>query len=163
KAVFVLRGLREAGHRVRVIPTESALEFVGRPTWEALSGEPVTTSVFAGATAVDHVALGRSADLVVVAPATADLLSRAATGRVARLRASPAALPRCWAVPPRRCPPAVFPARTPARRLQPVLPFQPSGPRRARDPVLSGGVPRRTLAPVLVHGPGRDSGVSVPT
>ncbi len=71
KAVFVLRALREAGHRVRVIPTAAALEFVGRPTWEALSGEPVTTSVFDGATEVDHVALGRSADLVVVAPAPA--------------------------------------------------------------------------------------------
>jgi len=81
KAVFIVRALREAGHRVRVIPTEAALEFVGRPTWEALSGEPVTTSVFEGATEVDHVALGRSADLVVVAPATADLLARAATGR----------------------------------------------------------------------------------
>lgn len=81
KAVFVLRALREAGHRVRVIPTAAALEFVGRPTWEALSGEPVTTSVFDGATEVDHVALGRSADLVVVAPATADLLARAAAGR----------------------------------------------------------------------------------
>ncbi|WP_324652874.1 bifunctional phosphopantothenoylcysteine decarboxylase/phosphopantothenate--cysteine ligase CoaBC [Georgenia sp. H159] len=81
KAVFVLRALREAGHRVRVIPTEAALKFVGRPTWEALSGEPVATSVFDGATGVDHVALGRSADLVVVAPATADLLARAAAGR----------------------------------------------------------------------------------
>ncbi|QDB80736.1 bifunctional phosphopantothenoylcysteine decarboxylase/phosphopantothenate--cysteine ligase CoaBC [Georgenia sp. 311] len=81
KAVLVLRALREAGHRVRVIPTAAALEFVGRPTWEALSGEPVTTSVFDGATEVDHVALGRSADLVVVAPATADLLARAASGR----------------------------------------------------------------------------------
>ncbi|MEE6286464.1 bifunctional phosphopantothenoylcysteine decarboxylase/phosphopantothenate--cysteine ligase CoaBC [Georgenia sp. MJ173] len=81
KAVLLLRLLREDGHQVRVIPTESALEFVGRATWEALSGEPVTTSVFAGTTDVDHVALGRSADLVIVAPATADLLSRAATGR----------------------------------------------------------------------------------
>ena len=81
KAVLLLRLLREEGHRVRVVPTDSALAFVGRPTWEALSGEPVTTSVFDGATEVDHVALGRSADLVVVAPATADLLSRAATGR----------------------------------------------------------------------------------
>ncbi len=81
KVPFVLRELREAGHRVRVIPTESALEFVGRPTWEALSGEPVTTSVFDGAEQVDHVRLGRSADLVIVAPATADLLARAAAGR----------------------------------------------------------------------------------
>ena len=81
KVPYVLRELREAGHRVRVIPTESALEFVGRTTWEALSGEPVTTSVFEGAEQVDHVALGRSADLVIVAPASADLLARAAAGR----------------------------------------------------------------------------------
>lgn len=81
KAVLLLRLLREAGHRVRVVPTESALRMVGRPTWEALSGEPVRTSVFDDAENVDHVALGRSADLVVVAPATADLLARAATGR----------------------------------------------------------------------------------
>lgn len=81
KAVLVLRELREGGHRVRVIPTEAALEFVGRATWAALSGEPVTTSVFEGAEAVDHVRLGREADLVVVAPATANLLARAAAGR----------------------------------------------------------------------------------
>ncbi len=81
KVAIVLRQLREQGHRVRVIPTESALEFVGRATWEALSGEPVTTSVFEGTEQVDHVRLGREADLVVVAPATADLLARAAAGR----------------------------------------------------------------------------------
>ena len=81
KVAIVLRQLRERGHHVRVIPTESALEFVGRATWEALSGEPVTTSVFEGTESVDHVRLGREADLVVVAPATADLLARAAGGR----------------------------------------------------------------------------------
>ncbi|WP_147917408.1 bifunctional phosphopantothenoylcysteine decarboxylase/phosphopantothenate synthase [Ruania zhangjianzhongii] len=81
KVAIALRLLREGGHRVRVIPTEAALEFVGRATWEALSGEPVTTSVFQGTAQVDHVRLGREADLVVVAPATADLLARAATGR----------------------------------------------------------------------------------
>lgn len=81
KVAALLRLLREAGHAVRVVPTESALAFVGRATWEALSGEPVHTSVFDAADEVEHVALGRSADLVVVAPATADLLSRAATGR----------------------------------------------------------------------------------
>lgn len=81
KAAILLRLLRERGHAVRVVPTVAALEFVGRATWEALSGEPVHTSVFDGAAQVEHVALGRSADLVVVAPATADLLSRAATGR----------------------------------------------------------------------------------
>lgn len=81
KVAIALRLLREGGHRVRVIPTEAALEFVGQATWEALSGEPVTTSVFQGTEHVDHVRLGREADLVIVAPATADLLSRAATGR----------------------------------------------------------------------------------
>ncbi|HIZ36634.1 MAG TPA: bifunctional phosphopantothenoylcysteine decarboxylase/phosphopantothenate synthase [Candidatus Ruania gallistercoris] len=81
KVAIALRQLREGGHRVRVIPTEAALEFVGRATWEALSGEPVTTSVFEGTAQVDHVRLGREADLVLVAPATADLLARAATGR----------------------------------------------------------------------------------
>lgn len=81
KVAIALRLLREGGHQVRVIPTEAALEFVGRATWEALSGEPVTTSVFQGTAQVDHVRLGREADLVVVAPATADLVSRAATGR----------------------------------------------------------------------------------
>lgn len=81
KAVLLLRLLTEAGHSVRVIPTESALRFVGAPTWEALSGQPVTTSVFDDVPGVQHVALGQGADLVVVAPATADLLSRMATGR----------------------------------------------------------------------------------
>ncbi|MGC0142547.1 bifunctional phosphopantothenoylcysteine decarboxylase/phosphopantothenate--cysteine ligase CoaBC [Pseudactinotalea sp. Z1732] len=81
KAVLALRLLTEAGHQVRVIPTEAALAFVGRPTWEALSHQPVTTSVFDGTDTVDHVRLGREADLVIVAPATADLLARAATGR----------------------------------------------------------------------------------
>lgn len=80
KAVHLLRLLREAGHRVRVIPTVAALEFVGAPTWEAISGEPVRTGVFEGAAEVDHVALGREAELVVVAPATANLLARAAAG-----------------------------------------------------------------------------------
>ena len=81
KAVLLLRLLREAGHAVRVIPTPAALRFVGAPTWEALSGEPVSTDVFDDVPGVQHVALGQTADLVVVAPATADLLSRAAAGR----------------------------------------------------------------------------------
>lgn len=81
KSVLLLRQLREAGHSVRVIPTQAALEFVGRATWEALSGEPAATGVFEDAHAVPHVALGKRADLVIVAPATADLLARAAAGR----------------------------------------------------------------------------------
>ncbi|WP_402465286.1 bifunctional phosphopantothenoylcysteine decarboxylase/phosphopantothenate--cysteine ligase CoaBC [Isoptericola aurantiacus] len=81
KAVLLLRLLREQGHAVRVVPTAAALRFVGAPTFEALSGEPVTTEVFDDVPGVQHVALGRGADLVVVAPATADLLARAASGR----------------------------------------------------------------------------------
>ena len=81
KAVLLLRLLREVGHDVRVVPTRAALEFVGRPTWEALSGQPVTTDVFEDVDQVAHVAIGQRADLVVVAPATADLLARAATGQ----------------------------------------------------------------------------------
>ncbi|PPK96046.1 phosphopantothenoylcysteine decarboxylase/phosphopantothenate--cysteine ligase [Kineococcus xinjiangensis] len=80
KAVLLLRELAESGHDVRVVPTAAAERFVGRPTWEALSGHPVQTDVWAGADEVPHVRIGREADLVVVAPATADLLARAAHG-----------------------------------------------------------------------------------
>ncbi|WP_036961849.1 bifunctional phosphopantothenoylcysteine decarboxylase/phosphopantothenate synthase [Promicromonospora kroppenstedtii] len=80
KAVLLLRLLREQGHAVRVIPTRAALEFVGAPTFEALSGEPVSTEVFDDVPGVQHVALGQHADLVIVAPATADLMARAAAG-----------------------------------------------------------------------------------
>ncbi|MGH3265174.1 MAG: bifunctional phosphopantothenoylcysteine decarboxylase/phosphopantothenate synthase, partial [Trebonia sp.] len=80
KACELLRLFKEHSHRVRVIPTPDALRFVGAPTWEALSGEPVTTDVWTGVADVPHVQLGQTADLVFVAPATADLLARAATG-----------------------------------------------------------------------------------
>jgi phosphopantothenoylcysteine decarboxylase/phosphopantothenate--cysteine ligase len=81
KAVEVLRQLTESGHRVTVVPTASALMFVGEPTWAALSGRPVATDVWSAAHEVPHVRLGRSADLVIVVPATADLLARAVAGR----------------------------------------------------------------------------------
>jgi phosphopantothenoylcysteine decarboxylase/phosphopantothenate--cysteine ligase len=81
KAVELLRLLTESGHDVRVVPTRSALSFVGAPTWAALSGKPVTAEVWDDAHEVPHVRLGRQADLVVVAPATADLLAKAATGQ----------------------------------------------------------------------------------
>jgi len=81
KACELLRRLRDDGHEVTVVPTEAALSFVGRATWEALSGRPVSTEVWTDAYEVPHVRLGRAADLVLVAPATADLLARAATGR----------------------------------------------------------------------------------
>jgi phosphopantothenoylcysteine decarboxylase/phosphopantothenate--cysteine ligase len=80
KACELLRLLKEAGHRVRVVPTPDALRFVGEPTWAALSGEPVTTDVWTGVAEVPHVKLGQHADLVLVAPATADVLARAAAG-----------------------------------------------------------------------------------
>ncbi|KAA9395079.1 bifunctional phosphopantothenoylcysteine decarboxylase/phosphopantothenate--cysteine ligase CoaBC [Kocuria coralli] len=80
KAAMLLRLFSEAGHHVVPIPTRSALEFVGAATWEALSGEEVTTEVFDRVPAVNHVGQGQAADLVVIAPATADLLARAAHG-----------------------------------------------------------------------------------
>jgi phosphopantothenoylcysteine decarboxylase/phosphopantothenate--cysteine ligase len=81
KAAFVLRAFTEAGHDVRVVPTPGALRFVGAATFEALSGNPVTTDVWSDVPEVAHVRIGQNADLVVVAPATADLLARAAIGR----------------------------------------------------------------------------------
>ncbi|GGK07140.1 phosphopantothenoylcysteine decarboxylase [Streptomyces camponoticapitis] len=80
KACELLRRLTESGHDVRVVPTASALHFVGAATWSALSGHPVSTEVWSDAHEVPHVRIGQSADLVVVAPATADMLAKAAQG-----------------------------------------------------------------------------------
>jgi phosphopantothenoylcysteine decarboxylase/phosphopantothenate--cysteine ligase len=80
KACELLRLFTESGHRVRVVPTASALRFVGEPTWSALSGQPVGTEVWDNVHQVPHVRIGQTADLVVVAPATADLLAKAAHG-----------------------------------------------------------------------------------
>jgi phosphopantothenoylcysteine decarboxylase / phosphopantothenate---cysteine ligase len=81
KACEVLRRLREAGHEVQVVATAAALQFVGAATFEALSGHEVLSEVFEHVPDVVHVSLGRRADLVVVVPATADLLARMAHGR----------------------------------------------------------------------------------
>jgi phosphopantothenoylcysteine decarboxylase/phosphopantothenate--cysteine ligase len=81
KAALLLRAFTEAGHDVRVVPTPGALHFVGAATFEALSGNPVTTDVWSDVPEVAHVRIGQTADLVVVAPATADVLARAAAGR----------------------------------------------------------------------------------
>ncbi|MET0693123.1 MAG: bifunctional phosphopantothenoylcysteine decarboxylase/phosphopantothenate--cysteine ligase CoaBC [Propionibacteriaceae bacterium] len=81
KACELLRRLRAADHDVTVVPTESALHFVGAATWSALSGHPVSTSVWDDVDEVRHVKIGQGADLVLVVPATADLLARAASGR----------------------------------------------------------------------------------
>jgi phosphopantothenoylcysteine decarboxylase/phosphopantothenate--cysteine ligase len=80
KACELLRQFTESGHDVTVVPTASALEFVGAPTWAALSGKPVAPDVWSGVHEVPHVRIGQTADLVVVAPATADLLAKAAHG-----------------------------------------------------------------------------------
>lgn len=95
KACELLRLLSEAGHRVRVIPTADALRFVGEPTWAALSGEPVATDVWTGVADVPHVRLGQTADLVLVAPATADVLARAAAGLAADLLTATLLTARC--------------------------------------------------------------------
>ncbi|HEY6666561.1 MAG TPA: bifunctional phosphopantothenoylcysteine decarboxylase/phosphopantothenate--cysteine ligase CoaBC [Propionibacteriaceae bacterium] len=81
KACELLRRLQSVGHEVTVVPTAAALEFVGVSTWAALSGRPVHTSVFDDVHLVPHVKIGQEVDLVFVAPASADLLARAATGR----------------------------------------------------------------------------------
>jgi phosphopantothenoylcysteine decarboxylase/phosphopantothenate--cysteine ligase len=80
KAADVLRRLVESGHDVTVVPTAAALNFVGAATWAALSHHPVAADVWTDAHDVPHVALGRHADLIVVVPATADLLAKAAHG-----------------------------------------------------------------------------------
>lgn len=80
KACELLRRLTESGHDVRVVPTQSALHFVGAATWSALSGHPVSTEVWSDVHEVPHVRIGQGADLVVVAPATADMLAKAAHG-----------------------------------------------------------------------------------
>ena len=115
KVASLLRLFTEAGHEVTVIPTDAAQRFVGTATWEALSGNRVSNDVFDAVDQVRHVRLGQEADLVVVAPATADLLARAAagmaddllTGTLLVTRApvvyAPAMTPKCGSIrlPPR--------------------------------------------------------------
>ncbi|GAB3411699.1 bifunctional phosphopantothenoylcysteine decarboxylase/phosphopantothenate synthase [Flindersiella endophytica] len=95
KACTLLRLLVEAGHEVRVVPTDSALQFVGAATWAALSHQPVHTEVWDDVHEVPHVRLGQQADLVLVVPATADLLARAAHGQADDLLTSTLLTARC--------------------------------------------------------------------
>ena len=76
KACMVIREFTKAGHTVTAIPTAAAENFIGTATLEALTGQPATSSVFTGIPQVRHVSVGSTADLVVVVPTTADLLSR---------------------------------------------------------------------------------------
>lgn len=80
KVAGLVRRFGGDGHSVTVVPTQAALEFVGAATWSALSGNPVSTTVWDRADEVRHVRIGQQAELVVVAPATADLMARAAAG-----------------------------------------------------------------------------------
>ncbi|MGH3386802.1 MAG: bifunctional phosphopantothenoylcysteine decarboxylase/phosphopantothenate--cysteine ligase CoaBC [Nocardioidaceae bacterium] len=95
KACELLRLLTESGHTVRVVPTASALHFVGAATWSALSGQPVSSQVWDDVHEVPHVRIGQQADLVVVAPATADLLAKAATGQADDLLTNTLLTARC--------------------------------------------------------------------
>ncbi|MFL6240692.1 MAG: bifunctional phosphopantothenoylcysteine decarboxylase/phosphopantothenate--cysteine ligase CoaBC [Actinomycetes bacterium] len=95
KSCELVRLLTESGHAVRVIPTVSALKFVGTATWAALSGQPVAAHVWDDVHQVPHVRLGQTADIVVVAPATADLLARAAAGRTDDLLTATLLTARC--------------------------------------------------------------------
>jgi phosphopantothenoylcysteine decarboxylase/phosphopantothenate--cysteine ligase len=160
KAVELLRLLTETGHAVRVVPTESALRFVGIPTWAALSGASVATGVWDEPESVPHVRLGREADVVVVAPATADLLARAAAGRADDLLTATLLTARCpvvlapamhtemWEHPATR-------ANVATLRARGVVVLEPgvgrltgadSGPGRLPDPAEIAAVVRRVLA-----------------
>lgn len=95
KACHLVRNFKESGDEVRVIPTENALNFVGAATFEALSGNPVDTGVFTRVDEVQHVRVGQEADLIVVAPATADLIARVAAGRADDLLTSAILVATC--------------------------------------------------------------------
>lgn len=95
KACQLVRLFKESGDDVTVVPTETALQFVGKATFEALSGNPVSTSVFDAVDEVRHVRIGKEADGIVVAPATADLLARVAHGRSDDLLAATILMATC--------------------------------------------------------------------
>jgi phosphopantothenoylcysteine decarboxylase/phosphopantothenate--cysteine ligase len=95
KACELLRRFTESGHDVTVVPTAAALHFVGAATWAALSGKPVADDVWHDVHRVPHVRIGQTADLVVVAPATADLMAKAAHGQADDLLTSTLLTARC--------------------------------------------------------------------
>ncbi|TDD30936.1 bifunctional phosphopantothenoylcysteine decarboxylase/phosphopantothenate--cysteine ligase CoaBC [Actinomadura sp. KC06] len=160
KACELLRRLTESGHDVTVVPTEDALRFVGEPTWAALSGRPVSTSVWDGVAGVPHVRLGQGADLVFVAPATADLLARAAQGLADDLLTTTLLTARCpvvfapamhtemWDHPATRANVATLRARG-AVVIEPAsgrLTGTDTGPGRLPDPAELFEVARHVLA-----------------
>ncbi|MFM1797297.1 MAG: hypothetical protein RL733_1078, partial [Actinomycetota bacterium] len=112
KACDVLRRLQDHGFLVTVIPTESSLNFVGKATWQALSGRVVHSSVWENSAEVSHVSVAEKADLIVIAPATADLISRLAHGRADDLLTT--------TVIATSCPVLVVPAMHPNMWLNPA-------------------------------------------
>ena len=81
KSCDLLRRLQDEGFIVDVVPTAASLNFVGKATWEALSGRNVVTDLWSDVTNVPHISLAKESDLIVIAPATADLLAKLASGR----------------------------------------------------------------------------------
>ncbi|XRQ02915.1 bifunctional phosphopantothenoylcysteine decarboxylase/phosphopantothenate--cysteine ligase CoaBC [Actinomadura welshii] len=160
KVCELLRRLTESGHDVTVVPTEDALRFVGEPTWAALSGNPVSTEVWEGVAGVPHVRLGQNADLVFVAPATADLLARAAAGLADDLLTNTLLTARCpvvfapamhtemWEHPATQANAATLRARG-AVVVEPAsgrLTGKDTGPGRLPDPAELFEVARHVLA-----------------
>ncbi|MFF5056892.1 bifunctional phosphopantothenoylcysteine decarboxylase/phosphopantothenate--cysteine ligase CoaBC [Micromonospora sp. NPDC000663] len=160
KACELLRLFTESGHRVRVVPTASALRFVGAPTWAALSGQPVADDVWSDVHEVPHVRLGQQADLVVVAPTTTDLLARAAHGLADDLLTNTLLTARCpvllapamhtemWEHPATVANVATLRARG-VRVIEPAvgrLTGADSGKGRLPDPAEIFAVARRVLA-----------------
>jgi phosphopantothenoylcysteine decarboxylase/phosphopantothenate--cysteine ligase len=160
KSCELLRLFTESGHDVRVVPTRDALRFVGEPTWAALSGNPVTTEVWESVHEVPHVRIGQHADLVVVAPATADVLARAAHGLANDLLTTTLLTARCpvvfapamhtemWEHPATRANVATLRERG-AIVIEPAvgrLTGADTGPGRLPDPAEIFEVCRRVLA-----------------
>jgi phosphopantothenoylcysteine decarboxylase / phosphopantothenate---cysteine ligase len=160
KACELLRSLTESGYSVRVVPTPDALRFVGEATWAALSGQPVTTDAWTGVAEVPHVRLGQTADLVLVAPATADLMARAAAGMAGDLLTATLLTARCpvlyapamhaemWEHPATQANVALL-RRRGAIVLDPAvgrLTGQDSGPGRLPEPAAIFAVATRLLA-----------------
>jgi phosphopantothenoylcysteine decarboxylase/phosphopantothenate--cysteine ligase len=166
KVCELLRRLTESDHDVRVVPTRDALRFVGEPTWAALSGHPVSTEVWDGVFEVPHVRLGQQADLVFVAPATADLLAKAAHGLADDLLTNTLLTARCpvvfapamhtemWEHPATQANVATLRSRG-AIVVDPAsgrLTGADTGPGRLPEPASLFEVARRVLSRGLAHG-----------
>ncbi|GIH68180.1 bifunctional phosphopantothenoylcysteine decarboxylase/phosphopantothenate--cysteine ligase CoaBC [Sphaerimonospora thailandensis] len=166
KSCELLRLFTESGHDVRVVPTRDALRFVGEPTWAALSGNPVTTEVWESVHEVPHVRIGQRADLVVVAPATADVLAKAAHGLAGDLLTNTLLTARCpvvfapamhtemWEHPATRANVATLRARG-AVVIEPAvgrLTGADTGPGRLPDPAEIFEICRRVLVRGVLAG-----------